>query len=320
MKGGFIQFPILVIIAILVIGAGVGTAVILRNQAITIPAPEGVTTTEGAETQNGSATTTVLDAVPTTTRATTDYSSEEIEELRREVEALKASQKSSSQAILSTTPQPVSPQPTIAQNSVPSISEIVGHWRFFTVKVESAGGFGSGLVIKSSDNTFKVLTNKHVVEGETSLFIGLPNVSIPFHGGSVTFASEDFATISLGNSDEYLKNLLTGVPYTGFCSENQKPILGDEIVMLGYPSIGSRADLADVTVTRGVISGFERNRYITDAKINPGNSGGVAISIKNNCYFGIPTEKVYQTGVEGKYTGSEPLARILDIWKVMGQF
>lgn len=318
MKGGFIQFPILAIIAILVIGAGVGAVVVLRNQAITVPVPEGVTTTEDTEAQSGSVTATVLDAVPTTTRATTDYSSEEIEALRREVEALKVSQKSSSQAILPTTPQPVSQQPTVAQNLTPSVTEIVGHWRFFTAKVEGAKGSGSGFVIKSSDGNFKVLTNRHVVEGNSSFIIRLPGNLVPFRSSVVSFLGpEDFASILVGNSDEYLKNLLAQNPYAGICAENQKPVLGDEILILGYPGVGSEMD---ITVTRGIISGFERNYFITDAKINPGNSGGVAISIKNNCYLGIPTEKVFETGVGGKYTGSEPLARILDIWKVIGQF
>lgn len=220
------------------------------------------------------------------------------------------------------------PTPSLikTQNQAPNITEIVGHWRFFTAKVENltTSESGSGLVVKSSDGNFKILTNKHVVENGTAFNIKLPenpidnilrsNIKYIAHG------SADFATISLGNSNEYLKNLIAEGSYRGICSENQKPILGDEIVILGYPMVaGSHTD---VTVTKGIISGFEGIYFITDAKINPGNSGGIAINIKNNCYFGIPTYTVTPeyNPAHSPEAVTEALGRILDIWKVMGQF
>lgn len=39
---------------------------------------------------------------------------------------------------------------------------------------------------------------------------------------------------------------------------------GSEIVVLGYPGIGSRSS---ITATKGIISGFDDNHYITSAKI-----------------------------------------------------
>ena len=64
------------------------------------------------------------------------------------------------------------------------------------------------------------------------------------------------------------------------------PDLGAKILIIGYPTIGSQTD---VTVTDGIISGFDGNYYITDAKVDHGNSGGAAIDLKNDCYLGIPT-------------------------------
>ncbi|OGZ79776.1 MAG: hypothetical protein A2256_03415 [Candidatus Staskawiczbacteria bacterium RIFOXYA2_FULL_32_7] len=62
--------------------------------------------------------------------------------------------------------------------------------------------------------------------------------------------------------------------------------LGDQIIVLGYPSIGSEES---ITVTAGIISGLETDYYVTDAKIDHGNSGGAAILLKYSCYLGIPT-------------------------------
>ena len=61
---------------------------------------------------------------------------------------------------------------------------------------------------------------------------------------------------------------------------------GERVIILGYPAIGAKGD---VTVTDGIISGYEDNFYITSAKIERGVSGGVAVLVDKNCYLGIPT-------------------------------
>jgi len=263
----------------------------------------------------------------------------EVEELKREIEKLK-NQKPQiiKQTIIKEVPlavEEISPPSTKSetsqekivlpsvttvpnQNQTLSITEIVGHWRLFTTKLKcfesresKFPGTGSGLVIKSADGSFKVLTNKHVVKNAIYCTIIFPgNYTNIFKSGAIyRGSSEDFATISLGNSSEYLKDLIAGDAYKGICSENQKPILGDEILILGYPGVGSQTD---ITITKGIVSGFEGNYYITDAKVEQGNSGGTAILVRYNCYFGIPTY-----GISGRL---ESLSRILDIWKVVGQF
>ena len=77
---------------------------------------------------------------------------------------------------------------------------------------------------------------------------------------------------------------------------------GEQVLILGYPGIGSSND---ITVTDGIISGYENGYYITSAKIEHGNSGGAAILVEKNCYLGIPSFA---------YSGEiESLARILDM-------
>ena len=81
---------------------------------------------------------------------------------------------------------------------------------------------------------------------------------------------------------------------------------GDRLIILGYPAIGSKTGL---TVTEGIVSGFDGNYYITSAKIDRGNSGGAAILVGDNCYLGIPSASVVGT--------IESLGRILKASFVM---
>ena len=82
------------------------------------------------------------------------------------------------------------------------------------------------------------------------------------------------------------------------------PRIGDDIVILGYPGIGSGIG---ITATEGIISGIEDEYFVTSAKVEHGNSGGVALFRSQNCYFGIPT--FVRTG------SVESLARILNYKK-----
>ena len=84
------------------------------------------------------------------------------------------------------------------------------------------------------------------------------------------------------------------------CAEN--PQIGDEVVILGYPGVGSKDS---VTATEGIISGFDGDFYITSAKIERGNSGGAAVHVEDNCLLGIPT-----LTIAGRV---ESLARILKL-------
>ena len=81
--------------------------------------------------------------------------------------------------------------------------------------------------------------------------------------------------------------------------------VGEKIVILGYPSIGSKTD---ITVTEGIVSGYDEKDgdafYITSAKIDKGHSGGAAVSIEKDCYLGMP--------VFVRLGEVESLGRILD--------
>jgi len=62
--------------------------------------------------------------------------------------------------------------------------------------------------------------------------------------------------------------------------------VGEEIVVLGYPTIGGEY----LTATEGLISGYEGTYYLTtSAKIEQGSSGGGAFIKSTGCLVGMPT-------------------------------
>ncbi|KKS13081.1 MAG: hypothetical protein UU69_C0014G0025 [Candidatus Magasanikbacteria bacterium GW2011_GWA2_41_55] len=104
----------------------------------------------------------------------------------------------------------------------------------------------------------------------------------------------DFAIINITNPDAYIKQ---NASILNSCKDIK---LGEKIIVLGYPGIGSSDG---ITVTEGIISGEEKEYYVTSAKIDSGNSGGVAVSSDRNCFIGTPSASVI-----GK---AESLGRIL---------
>jgi S1-C subfamily serine protease len=87
--------------------------------------------------------------------------------------------------------------------------------------------------------------------------------------------------------------------------------IGDKVAIIGYPvNGGTGAASRAITLTAGIISSYDGNYYVTDAKIDHGNSGGAAVLIRKDCYLGIPT------WVESG--GFESLGRILSAQYVLG--
>jgi S1-C subfamily serine protease len=202
-------------------------------------------------------------------------------------------------------------------NQNTALSSIVSQWRpriiyiecefkytdGTTYAVSSGSGFAAGAVID---------TNKHILidengYGPSVCYVKYPDDTTIYRvlNGSDIWVSEKYDvghlivamndTIKNLNSSEYRICSLEDV------FGNQKALVGDDIIILGYPTIGSQSD---ITVTKGIISGYDDDYYITDAKIEHGNSGGAAILLKDNCYLGIPSY-----AISGEV---ESLARILN--------
>ena len=206
-------------------------------------------------------------------------------------------------------------------NTLPAMSSIIKEWQPIVVYVEcdfqlSNSGIhyettGSGVVIKFDDLPVKVITNRHVLTGPA--FYNLDSCKVKFPETNSEFlvsiddiafsiSEYDWGTLDINNPDDNLNKITSTFPK--LC--DQKPVLGDEMVVLGYPGIGSKNG---TTATEGIISGFDGSYFITSAKVDQGNSGGVAIIQKESCLLGIPTY--------ASLGQVESLARILDIWTIV---
>lgn len=189
----------------------------------------------------------------------------------------------------------------------PIIATVECEFRYADINKIDYRSSGSGIAIQFNNTPISILTNKHVVtdkDGQSagSCKINLLNLKNLFANSSDITSADggyDLGHIYLGNQSPALKELVSVFP--NLC--RQKPSTGDEIVVLGYPAIGSKES---ITATEGIVSGFDGDYFITSAKVEQGNSGGAAILLKDNCLLGVPTFVTL-----GKV---ESLARILDIW------
>ena len=167
------------------------------------------------------------------------------------------------------TPTPTytpAPTPTYTHTPTPtpvaslSVADIVDEARPSVVRIVSAGGGGTGFVI---DAEGYILTNEHVVGGQTS-------VTVVLHDGARIVAlvvsadaGRDIALLKVDTN----RNL---VPLA-FAARVRE---GESVIALGFP-----LDLGEsMSVTRGIVSAirtFNGVKHVqTDAAINPGNSGG----------------------------------------------
>lgn len=256
----------------------------------------------------------------------------EFEKLKQEIEALKTEKPDTKkQNIIKENPLPkLPPLPEFPKSNTDDITSIIKKWRsrvaFIDCKIIFEGNnmgeqFGSAYMWGTDQDSGVpiLLTNYHVIDvtihyldGTPSTMTGTPsscNVKIPGDSQFATVYNEpgafygykekDVGLVTIKNPTPYMKTVVQNIWY-GNCTK--KAELGEKILILGYPGIG---DQNDVTVTDGIISGYDGNYYITSAKVEQGNSGGIAVSIKNNCYLGIPTFV--------KKGQVESLARILDV-------
>lgn len=190
---------------------------------------------------------------------------------------------------------------------------VISQWSDRVGRVECLFALSDGRVGRSVGSAVAVaqgegmsfVTNKHVVTGQNNL--------VPTQC-SVTLSNSSEAELVAGtqirvSADKDLGWLPITVPSEALQSVPSSmriceatPQLGDELVILGYPSVGS---MESITATEGIISGFDGDMYVTSAKIERGNSGGAAIHTRNNCFLGIPTLVVVGN--------IESLARILPL-------
>lgn len=172
----------------------------------------------------------------------------------------------------------------------------------FSANGATAEANGSGVATVESGFLY-FITNKHVVYWDEKYVADECTITLP--SGKKFEVDSDQISISqeLDIASVRVTPLsIAGVSFTSLTRCSATPSVGDEVVILGYPSVGSKDS---ITATEGIISGFDGEYYVTSAKIERGNSGGAAIHLQNDCFIGIPT-LVYVGRVES-------LARILPL-------
>lgn len=164
------------------------------------------------------------------------------------------------------------------------------------VEVFSGGGAGTGTMIGPG----RILTNAHVVAdqslenatGEVVIGISrdpsLPSVAT-FRGAVVAFDAErDLALVEI-RTGLYGQPLPEGFqfPVVEF-GDPSRARMGDRLWTVGYPLAGGHRSRATLTMTTGIVAGFEKTSYgdliKTDAKVIEGQSGGPALDAEGRVF------------------------------------
>jgi len=156
--------------------------------------------------------------------------------------------------------QPVIASPSIAAPPVRSTEDIVSAALPAVASIDTGTSRGSGFFVRPD----LVVTNAHVVEGQTSVQLQA--------GGSkytarvmTTSAGYDLALLQVYGANPSQVTLRLGTAASARA--------GEEVIAIGY-ALGSLSN----TVTRGIVSAIRQTGSVTllqtDAAINPGNSGG----------------------------------------------
>jgi S1-C subfamily serine protease len=174
----------------------------------------------------------------------------------------------------SVTPEPPVGTPTAAPAAPAALEDLVSRVLPAVVTVDSPGGRGTGFYIRPD----RVLTNHHVVEGQTSVQLIAGNVKRTAVVMNVS-AGSDLAMLQVYNPDPKQSTLPLGTM--------NRVRVGEEVIAVGSP-LGVLAN----SVTRGIVSAVRRAGDTvliqTDAAINPGNSGGPLVN-RSGQVIGINT-------------------------------
>ena len=175
----------------------------------------------------------------------------------------------------SPTPVPTAtPTPAPAPTPTPEvgISAMVRQARPAVVRITSGAGTGTGVIYDTEGRTGYVVTNEHVVEGQSRVNVTVGDSTT--YNGSVlgVDAVRDLAVVSI------CCGAFTALEFGDAAGLE----VGDEVVNIGY-ALGIQGA---ATVTKGIVSALrydaDHRAYViqTDAPINPGNSGGPMLSLE----------------------------------------
>ncbi len=185
------------------------------------------------------------------------------------------------------------------------LEDVIKEWRPFVVRVtcitlDSNGNKksysdGSGFLAYDPAKGPTVITNKHVFYVKDGISTNYCDIYFPENKEVVKVEKKDRSVSSKGHDrgnlvitqpSEYVSNLAKNPIAISRDCKNTKPDSTDDVVIMGYP-MGRPKD--DISYSQGKIVGYQEKYFVSTATIVSGYSGGVAVSLKDNCYLGIPT-------------------------------
>lgn len=168
--------------------------------------------------------------------------------------------------------------PALIACGPPDLATMVERVKGGVVRIDTAGGNGSGVIYATEGEAALVLTNYHVVAEGGGIAV-MVNDTDRYQGVLQAFdAALDLATLRICCGD------FQALPFGDVAAIRP----GSEVIVMGYP-LGLPGA---ATVTRGIVSSIRPHRVgeviQTDAPINPGNSGGPLLS-RDGKVLGINT-------------------------------
>lgn len=240
--------------------------------------------------------------VPISKQENTEHKKEEIKIVSKSAESKKVIPETTTPIQI---PPAVIPPIVIPPKENYKLEDVVKAWRPYTVRVtcitlDSNGNKksysdGSGFLTIDPAKGPTIFTNKHVfytTNGASSDYcdVYFPEskevVKVEKKDRYVSSKGYDRGTLVITQPSEYVSNLVKNKKITVNDCIRANAESTDDIVIMGYP-MGKPKD--DISYAQGKIDGYQDKYFVSTATIVSGYSGGVAVSLKDNCYLGIPT-------------------------------
>ena len=183
-------------------------------------------------------------------------------------------------------PAPILPEPAAAvpAAAASSFEDIIAQTLPSVVSIQAGQARGTGFFVRADS----VLTNAHVVEGQSSVQLQIGDKKYSGRVANVSKAS-DLAMIQVYNANPAQPSLRLG--------SSADVRVGQEVI-----AVGSALGVLSNTVTRGIVSAVRQAGSVTllqtDAAINPGNSGGPLVD-RNGVVIGVNSMGIARQVGEG---------------------
>lgn len=191
----------------------------------------------------------------------------------------------------------------IVENTMPSIVSITNMsvqqvQNFFGgVREYESESAGSGFIVSQTDTELLIVSNNHVVEGNTTLTVTFHDETSVEAQIKGTDAAHDLAVIAVP-IEKIEKSTLDNIKVATLGNSDSLKV-GEPAIAIGNAlGYGQSVTTGIISANQRSIEGFDGAYIQTDAAINPGNSGGALLNI-NGEVIGINSAKIASSSVEG---------------------